>query len=327
MLENKKTNIIGIILLLFATLAWGTSFVFLKQTIETVPAFYVISLRFLTAGAVLAIVFIKRIIKIDKGTFLGGVVLGLILAGAYLTQTSGLKYTTPSQNAFLTSSYCVLCPFLVWLLFRKKPKIYNVFAAVLCITGIGLIAFAGKNETGSNLILGDGLTLMGAIFFALQIIFIDYFQGKGKDPLKMLVFELLTVGVVCAISSLIIELPKVGISGYKLNMEQLSKIGYLTLVCTLMTQFAQIIGQKFVKPNQSAIILSLEAVFGAIFSVIMGAETLSFGLILGFVAVFGAVLISELKPDIKKIFSKSKSDNKGDDAILENSGDAISKSE
>jgi drug/metabolite transporter (DMT)-like permease len=94
-----------------------------------------------------------------------------------------------------------------------------------------------------------------------------------------------------------------------------------------MTQFAQIIGQKFVKPNQSAIILSLEAVFGAIFSVIMGAETLSFGLILGFVAVFGAVLISELKPDIKKIFSKSKSDNKGDDAILENSGDAISKSE
>ena len=302
--KSKKLNLIGQLLLLLATVAWGTSFFILKETIKVVPAFYVIAVRFLCAGVIMALVFIKKLKTLNKSTFFSGVIIGLLVTAAYMTQTIGLKYTTPGRNAFLTSSYCVMCPFLIWLLFKKRPKFYNVLSALFCIVGIGLIALSGDSGAGDNVLLGDGLTLISAVFFGLQIIYIDKFQQKGVDTVLLLVFEFLTVGVLFSLSSLIFELPAYGISGYALDVEKLLKIVYFTLVCTLFAQSAQMIGQKFTTANQSSIILSLESVFGMLFSVIVGAEKLSVMLGIGFVVVFAAIMISELKLDPVKLLKK-----------------------
>lgn len=291
----KKLNILGQLLLFLATVAWGTSFFILKETIEQVPAFFVISIRFLFAGVVLLLVFIKKLKTLDKETFFAGVVLGLFVTAAYMTQTIGLMHTTPGRNAFLTSSYCIMCPFLIWIIYKIKPKLYNVVSAVLCILGIGLISLSGDNGVASNLILGDGLTLVAAVFFAFQIIFIDKYQRKGLSALLMLIFQFLTVGVLFLVLSLIFELPVVKIEGYALNLEQGLKIGYLAVACTLFAQSAQMIGQKYTTANQSSIILSLESVFGMLFSVIVGAENLSVMLGFGFAVVFVAIMVSELK--------------------------------
>lgn len=306
MLKSKKMNVIGQILIFCATLAWGTSFFILKETISEVPAFYVIALRFLTASVLLGLIFFKKIKTIDKKTVLRGFVLGLALTAAYVTQTTGLKFTTPGRNAFLTSMYCVLCPFLMWIMFKKRPKFYNVIAAVLCVVGIGLVALSGDSQTGENLLLGDGLTIAGAVFFGIQLVFIDRFQKQGSETAQLLVVELLTVGVLHAVASLIFELPVSGISGYSLNLEQILKIGYLTLACTLFAQFAQTFGQRFVSANQSAIILSLEAVFGVVFSMLFAGEKLTLRLAIGFCVIFISVLISELKIDFRKLFKKEK---------------------
>lgn len=295
--RTKKLNFIGQLLLFLATIAWGTSFFILKETIAEVPAFFVISIRFLFAGIVLALIFFKRLKNIDKNTFLAGIVLGMWVALAYMTQTIGLMHTTPGRNAFITSSYCVMCPFLIWVLFKKKPKAYNVISAVLCLVGIGFISFSNDGGTSGNFFLGDGLTLVSAVFFALQIIFNDKYQKLGRNTLFLLIVQFITVGVLFAVASLIFELPVREINGYALSTEQLLKIGYLTVACTLFAQSAQMIGQKFTKPNQSAIILSLEAVFGMLFSVIVGAEKLSILLCVGFTIVFIAIIISELKLD------------------------------
>ena len=293
--NSKKLNLIGLTLLFLATLCWGTSFFILKETIAEVPTFFVIAVRFLVAATGLALIFFKKIKTMGKATFVRGIALGICLTLAYMTQTIGLENTTPGRNAFLTSSYCVMCPFIIWLLFKKKPKLYNVISAVLCIVGIGLVALSGAEGAEENTLLGDSLTLLSAIFFGLQIIFIDKFQNGGHDTIRLLVVQLLTVGVIFALSSLIFELPTIGISGYALSTDQILKIGYLTLACTLFAQFAQITGQKFTSPNQAAIVLSLESVFGVLFSVIFAGEILTPTIIVGFVVIFMAIMISELK--------------------------------
>ena len=303
---SKKLNLLGQLLLLLATLAWGTSFFILKETISTVNELFVLALRFLFAGIALGVVFLKKLIKSDKKTILHGLVLGLILVLAYIIQTYGLSYTTPSRNAFLTSSYCVMVPFLAWAITKIAPKPYNVFSAVLCIVGVGFVAFSGKQQSGENILLGDGLTLICAIFYALQIIFISKYQESGEDTSVLLVLELLTVGVLCAVLSLIFELPN-GTSGYVLDFEKILKIGYLAVVCTLFAQMAQIYGQKFTTPNQASLILSLEAVFGTLFSVVLGDEKLTVGLIIGFAIIFIAMIINELKLDPLKLFNNKKS--------------------
>lgn len=303
---SKKLNLIGQLLLILATVAWGTSFFILKETIETVNELFVLAIRFLFAGLALSIIFIKRLKKATKITLLHGLTLGIILVLAYIVQTYGLSYTTPSRNAFLTSSYCVMVPFIAWVLTKVAPKPYNIISAVLCIIGIGFVAFSGESEQASNTLLGDGLTLICAIFYGLQIIFISKYQGAGEDTSVLLIIELLTVGVLCGLLSLIFELP-LGTAGYQLNIEKILKIGYLALVCTLFAQMAQIYGQKFVSANQASLILSLEAVFGALFSVILGDEKLTVGLVIGFIIIFIAMIMNELKLDPLKLFNNKKS--------------------
>ena len=248
----------------------------------------------------------KKIKKANKKTIIHGLTLGGILVSAYIVQTYGLSFTTPSRNAFLTSSYCVMVPFLAWIITKIAPKPFNVISAVLCIVGIGFVAFSGESEQASNTLLGDGLTLVCAIFYGLQIIFISRYQDAGEDTSVLLVLQLLTVGVVCAVLSVIFELPQ-GTAGYSLDIEKILKIGYLAVVCTMLAQMAQIYGQKFTTPNQASLILSLEAVFGTLFSVILGDEKLTVGLVIGFIIIFIAMIINELKLDPLKLFNNKKS--------------------
>lgn len=292
--KSKKMNLIGQLLLLAATLVWGTSFVILKDTISSVPPMFVIALRFLGAGVILLFVFLKKLKTLTKLSFVRGVVVGLFLAAAYITQTYGLMNTTPGKNAFLTSSYVVMCPFMLWILFKKKPKLKNILSAVICIVGIGLIALSGENQASGVSLFGDGLTLVAAVFFGFQIVFIARYQSKGEDASVLLVLEFLTAGVIFALVSLVFELNAYGIGAYALNGDYLFNVVYLTLVCTLFAQSAQMIGQKYTATNQSALILSLESVFGMLFSVIMGVEKITITLGIGFAVVFVAILISEL---------------------------------
>ena len=195
---TKKLNLIGQALLLLATVFWGTSFFILKETISEVNELFVLAIRFLIAGIILGLIFCKKIKCANKRTLIHGLTLGLILFSAYVVQTYGLKYTTPSRNAFLTSSYCVLVPFMFWAFYKTAPKAYNVIAALLCIVGIGLVALSNDKSASSSYLLGDGLTLVCAIFYALQIIFISKYQSNGEDASVLLVVQLLTVGVFCA---------------------------------------------------------------------------------------------------------------------------------
>lgn len=298
-MKNKKLlNLIGSGLLLAATIAWGTSFFILKEAITELPTFYVIAVRFLLAGLALFAIFFKKIKGISKKTFFKGVIIGLVLASAYFTQTIGLDMITPGRNAFLTATYCVMCPFIIWIMYKKRPKFHNIISAVLCLIGVGLVSLSGKDM--QNYLLGDIMTLIGAVFFSLQIIFIDQFQKQGHDTFQMLVVEILSVGVIFTIYTLLVELPQYGIASFKMTTDQMLKIGYLTLACTLFAQFAQIVGQKFVSPNQSALILTFEAVFGVLFSVLFAGEKLTLSIGLGFVVIFVAMLISELGFDFKK---------------------------
>ena len=267
------------------------------------------ALRFLPASIILFLILFAKIKnKINKKSILHGVIIGLILFSAYAIQTLGVKYTTASRNAFLTASYCVLTPFLAYFINKTKIQSYNVISAILCLTGVGFVVFSSGLETNSeSLLLGDALTLGCAIFYALQIIMINKYQNlNGDDGVVLLVFELLTAGVCCAITSLIFELPTQGITAYALNLEQILKIGYLMLVCTLFAQLGQMIGQKYTEENEASLILSLEAFFGAVFSVLIGNEKFSILLVVGFIIIFVAELINELKLDVLKPFKRLK---------------------
>ncbi len=298
---NKKQNALGLFLLFFCAIVWGSSFLILKNTIEVAPPIFVVGIRFLSASILLGIFLIKKLKNTPKHAWLDGFILGLSVFVAYLTQTYGLAHTSPARNAFVTALYCVICPFLIWAFRKIKPRTSHVVSAFICIIGIGLISFSnGLNGTDKSLLIGDGLTLIAAIAFAFQILFIDKY--KERNDITVLTFiQLLTTGALLLIFSACFEIKEYGIDSFILSKDGLINVLYLTVFATLLTQLFQAEGLKRTTANQGALILCLESVFGVLFSVLFGNEKITLTLGIGFAVIFIAVVISQLnfKPRIK----------------------------
>ena len=295
MTQNKT---LARLALLLATIIWGSSFVVLKNTLDSLPVMFLLSIRFLLAGALLAVIFFKKLKTLNKGYFLSGAVIGACLFLAYLFQTIGLTNTTPGKNAFLTAVYCMIVPFLFWAVDKKRPDKFNIIAAIICITGIGLVSLTGS----LSLEIGDLMTLIGGFFFAAHIVVVAKFS-RGRDPVLLTILQFFACGVLAAIGSVIFEeTPKGWLSGAWMQML------YLTVFCTAVTLLCQNWGQARLAPSNAAILLSFESVFGVLFSVLLYHEKITPRLATGFVLIFCAVIISETKLSFLKKIDTSESE-------------------
>lgn len=279
----KSSALTGRIALITAALIWGSSFVIMKNTVDDVPVFLLLAIRFSISFLVLGAVFFRRLRGLDRRFILGGMLCGLLLITAYSLQTFGLVGTTPGKNAFLTAVYCVLVPFMAWIFFRKRPTVWNWLAAGLCVGGIGLVSL----ESGLTIAPGDTLSLLSGVCYALHIMALSRLGEKG-DVFALSVIQFGTTAIAAWLLHLLTD-PDAALPALHIWPQ----LGYLSVCCTCIAITLQALGQKLTPPSQSAILLSLESVFGVLFSLLLGAETLSFQLFAGFSLIFISVIISE----------------------------------
>jgi len=285
MVDNNKMKNLGRLALFSAALLWGVSFVMMKNILDNISPLYILAFRFTGATLILLPFCAKRLKNIDKSYLKGGLLMGVALFLAYAFQTYGLRYTTPGKNAFLTSIYCVITPFLYWIYIKKKPDKFNWIAAFVCIIGIALITFYGSLIVA----LGDALTLICGFFFALHIVISARFV-KNRDPLILAILQFATVAILTTIGAILFESAPTVVTS-----TDILSVVFLTFVCTAGCLLLQAFGQKYTPPSQSAVILTFESVFGAMASVILMYEILTPRLTIGFALTFFAVLISETK--------------------------------
>lgn len=311
-MEKKKTAI-GYIALLVTSLIFGSSFFILKNALDSMPTFFVLAFRFSIGLVIVFLVFIKSIFRMKAKSFLRSLIVGVMLLCSYTLQTLGLVYTTPGKNAFLTATYVIFVPVIMWLFYKKKPTLKNILSAILCITGIGLISLSTDFTIG----IGDILTLCSGLFFSLQIVFLKRFSDLGDEPGQLLFGELLVVAVVFWVVTLCRnEVPA------RIETNQLFPLLYLSFAVTGIAQTTQMLGQKYTSANTASLLISLEAPFGVIFSVIFYGERPTAQIIIGFIIVFLAVIVSELawkeiydKYLKKKDKSKQELNNNSDECI------------
>ena len=286
---DKRKSLLGRLSLLGAALIWGTSFVILKNALDSIAPMWILAIRFTVAALLLGVASRERLWALGKTALRGGVLMGLSLAAAYIIQTYGLLYTTPGKNAFLTDSYCILVPFMAWGLYRRKPTAANILAALLCITGIGFVSLSDM-DAGIN--VGDVLTLICGVFYGLQIILVEHYVGPG-DALSVSAVQFAVGAVCCWIGALLFE-PAPGVISPSLWLS----IAYMSVACTALCFFLEAWGMKYTSSAVAAVILTLESVFGTVISVLFYHERLTVKILLGFALIFISVLISELKPEL-----------------------------
>jgi len=287
----------GRLALFSAALIWGTSFVILKAALGNVGTMWTLSIRFTLSSLIMLAFGWKKLKSMDRRSLKGSIMMGACLAAAYVFQTYGLVYTSPGKNAFLTSTYCVQVPFLAWLIYKRKPSAFNIGAAVLCVTGIGFVAL---NSGFENINGGDMLTLVSGLFYALQIIMMEQYIGDA-DSVCVTIVEFGTAAMICWAGALLFEsVPQ------NVPLAAWANILYLSVMCTTVCFFLQAWGMRYTTSSTAAMLLTLEAVFGALISVVFFGEMLTTKLFIGFSLIFVAVLISEAGEELfKKHFGAS----------------------
>lgn len=274
-------------MLFAAALIWGTSFFIMKNALDVMPVYYLLAIRF-TAGAVLlSLVCWKKWKDFTADYLWRGAIIGGCLFLAYAVQTFGLSYTTPSKNAFLTAVYCVIVPFLYWAVMKQRPDRYNIAAALLCVTGVGLVSLNGDLSVN----IGDVLTLICAFFYAAHIVAVAK-VSPGKDIYLLTIFQFGFAAVYSWCFGILNEtFPVEAITDPAVFLP----LAYLCVMATTVALLFQNVGQIWSDPASASVILSLESVFGVICSVIFYGDQVTVPMAIGFVLIFVAVLCSETK--------------------------------
>ena len=273
-------------ILVLTALIWGSGFVVMKNTLDSIPPAAIIALRYTIASAIVCVLFRKRLKGLTRGDFARGALVGLLLGLAYIVQTIGLSYTTAGKNAFLTTVYVLLVPFGCHALFKQKLAKSNFIAAGMMMLGIGLLSLDGES---GGLNIGDVLTLCAGGFFAAHIIAVDRCQKK-TDMYALIVLQFAVAAIVGLVYHLFFErgMPMT------VSMGSLGGLLYLSVFSTTIAMSLQNIGQSMAPASHASIILALESVFGAAFSCLLLGERLTGKMALGFAVIFAALMISEL---------------------------------
>lgn len=280
----------GEIILLLTSIMWGGGFIATEFSLGSMTPLQVMTIRFLIATIILCSVFFNQLKQISKSTLKKGTLAGFFLFVGFVFQTVGLKYTTVSNNAFLSAIAVIFVPIIGLFLGRKIDR-YGIIGTILTVVGI---AFLTINGDLVSINIGDVLTILGAMFYAIQILLVDMF-AKEED---VTVFTIVQI-TMCFLFSLITMLIR-GDLYFNITFNSGGGVIYLAVFSTAIGLFLQVLGQKSTTETRAAIIMSTESVFGTIFAIILLNQALTIKVIIGCVIIFIAIIISEVKPFAKK---------------------------
>lgn len=301
--EAKK--ILSPALLFAASLIWGFSFVAQKAT-TVVPTFTLLFARNIVAVAALIpaviifdkvsnngrklISFKEKRIGITRREALGGIFCGCVLFIASALQQAGMGETDAGKASFITALYVVIVPIYALILGKRSPM--NAWIGIgIAVIGFYLLCI----KDGFTISPSDLLVFLCAFAFALQIITIDCL-APTCDGVRLSLIQFTTVSLLSLIFALIFESP-FDINGV---IGVLPEVLFLGIGSSGIAYTLQIVGQKNTEPAIASIILSLESVFGAVFSAIFLHERMITKEYIGCAVVLLAVIISQTDIKLKR---------------------------
>lgn len=263
------------LILLGITVIWGFTFPAMKVSLAYLSPVLFLAYRFGIASLLMLLIFRKKAIKSE--TFFEGFILGTTLFFGHGFQIVGLKYTSASNSAFITSLYVVFTPFIAYFLLGDKLRVRDFLSLSVAIAGLYLISGASLSFN-----YGDLLTVLCAISFAFQIVLVQKFGER--DYLSLAFWQIFWNFVFSTIYALIFE-------GFVLPIGITPWLGilYTGVFATVIAFTLQVKYQKETKAHKAALIYSAEPIFGHISAFLTIGEVLSLRGYLGALLILTAI--------------------------------------
>lgn len=293
-MEKKKLTTIATIVLFIMAIIWGLAFIGVSDALNNGwGTFPIVFLRSIIGALVVFPFTIKKSYR-NKDLFKKGIIIGASAFGGYTLQTYGQSMTTVGATAFITSLYIILVPLILRVVLRKKEGWIIYLASFIAVIGCLLLNLKLPLSFDKENLLGNGLVLLGALCFAIQIITIAKYTQE-HDVLQLTFIELVTMAFLALIAMSIIN-------DFSFKVEGLFSVVWVGLLSSGLCSVSQMWGEKHLHASVSGIIMSLESVFGAIFALIFFDEHLTLIQAIGCTLILIPVLMCQIpiKPKEKK---------------------------
>lgn len=281
MKPDRKT--LAALLLLAVTVVWGSTFVVVQDAVAHFGVMSFLTWRFVAAGGLLAVLRPRALAQLGARGWARGALLGAALAGGYVLQTFGLRYTSAAESGFLTGLQVVATPLLAWALFRQRPASRAVVATLVAAVGLGVMSLRSL-AFGT----GEALTLASAILFALQIVGLSRWSTR-RDAYGLATVQLLTVAACCTATSL----------GQGLEVPASAGVwGAVVLTAVAATAIAFVVqswAQSQLSSTRTALVLTMEPVFAALTAWVAG-QGVGIAVLVGGGLVVAAMLLVDALP-------------------------------
>lgn len=294
------SKIKGFLLLLIASLVWGSTFVPQKIAMDFWSPLQFTSFRFLLGGLILLLFINIKDIKINNkiGFMSSSLASALILAIAALFQQIGIVTTSATNAGFYTSLYVIMVPLIGIFLF-KIPHWSIWPCVIICFFGSVLLGTSDGDLFSLNLKYGDIWIISSAVFWAIHLHIVSY--SVARFP--VLIFSILQF-ILCGIFLLLYGIFFQSSSIF--SFERVDIFGFFTLVyCSVGSVCIgftlQMFGQKLVPPTSAALIMSSEAIFAAIFGWLILSELLNFKGFLGASLILLGIILVQIIPKLKRL--------------------------
>ncbi len=280
-----KTN--AKLLLLSVFIARGTSFMFSKYLLESMTPESILAVRFLTAFAVLAVIFRRKLLSCSLQSLKGGIILGLLYTLCMAFEMYGLKTVDSGVSAFIENMAIILVPLYVALMTRTLPRKKTMFCAFLAIAGVGFLSLS--QSTGTGIPSGIILVILAALTYGFCILYTDY-AAQHADPLTVGMIQLGVMGLVNLVLSLFMQnfaLPRTG--------REWGMILMLALVCSSFGFTFQPVAQKYLSAETAAVFTVVNPLTASVLGVLIEGEAMGWAKAAGYVMILIALIIYNLQ--------------------------------
>jgi drug/metabolite transporter (DMT)-like permease len=282
--QSRRTTLLAAAALLALAACWGSTFFLIKDLLDRVPTLDFLAVRFAIASVALLLVAPRALTRLSPVVRRHAVVLGLLYGVAQILQTTGLAHTPASVSGFVTGLYVVCTPLLAAALLRTRIPPVTWVAVALATVGLGVLALRGL-----SLGYGELITLASAVLYALHIVGLGAWS-TARDAVGMTILQVIVIALVCTVAT-----AHDGIVLPTRTGDWLSVL-YMAVVVGALGLLGQTWAQAHLPPTRTAIIMSMEPVFAALFAVSLGGEDVTARLLLGGSLVLVAMLTVELAP-------------------------------
>lgn len=270
--------------LIIVTAIWGSTFIVVQDGINEMPMMMFMGWRFVIAFLVMVAIR-PSALKMSRETFRAGLFIGIALALGYWTQTFGLYTTSATVSGFITGMFVVLTPVAARVVYKMSIPVSGWVGVGLATIGVAFISLKGWSVG-----IGEFWTLLGAVFFSFQIMWLSRW-ATPQTSYSIAMTQVGTTAVIFFIGGLFID-------GFQVPQTQSVWIAivFLAVFASAIAFIVQTWSQSQMTPAKAAVVLSAEPMFAGIFGVWLGGDEITTRILIGGALIISAMYLVELGP-------------------------------